>query len=184
MCLCFQLRLFCIKLGLNQFWHHLITQLTLSLALVIVSKNCHISSLDHQLELKVKPIRLLGISSILKPIESSNVFQSLLVYLLILSSHANACASSMCIELCRAAHLASRPLNLLLFSLRGRTARSESGELYSDGHRPSNPMTINCRLIAHGTGTINGYTKSDWHDIDIKLIDAKKKATEVLIITV
>ena len=44
--------------------------------------------------------------------------------------------------------------------------------------------TINYRLIALGTGTINGYTKSDWHEIDIKLIDAKKKATEVLIITV
>ena len=35
------------------------------------------------------------------------------------------------------------------------------------------------RLLAYGTGNITGYTKSDWHDIEIKLIDSKKRATEV-----
>ncbi|XP_063694280.1 myoferlin-like isoform X6 [Bolinopsis microptera] len=34
------------------------------------------------------------------------------------------------------------------------------------------------KLLAYGTGNITGYTKSDWHDIEIKLIDSKKRATE------
>ena len=39
----------------------------------------------------------------------------------------------------------------------------------------------NTRLLAYGTGNISGYTKSDWHDIEIKLIDSKQRATEVVI---
>ena len=39
----------------------------------------------------------------------------------------------------------------------------------------------NSRLLAYGTGNISGYTKSDWHDIEIKLIDHKQRATEVIV---
>eukprot|EP00116_Pleurobrachia_bachei_P010238 sb/3470500/ len=34
------------------------------------------------------------------------------------------------------------------------------------------------KLLAYGTGTITGYTRSEWHDLDIKLIDSKQRPTE------
>ena len=40
-------------------------------------------------------------------------------------------------------------------------------------------MMLSYRLLGYGTGTINGYTKSDFHDVEVKLIDKKQKATEV-----
>ena len=33
-------------------------------------------------------------------------------------------------------------------------------------------------MLAYGTGTITGYTRSEWHDLDIKLIDSKQRPTE------